>query len=61
MKNCGDYLHHQVAEKNILGEMVKIVKKKVGLVLGFYVHVSVVVSLLMILWIFFTGGYASEG
>lgn len=28
VKNCGDYLHHQVAEKNILGEMVKIVKKK---------------------------------
>ncbi|KAF8089913.1 hypothetical protein N665_0494s0018 [Sinapis alba] len=28
VKNCGDYLHHQVAEKNILGELVKIVKKK---------------------------------
>ncbi|KFK36730.1 hypothetical protein AALP_AA4G162100 [Arabis alpina] len=28
VKNCGDYLHHQVAEKNLLGEMVKIVKKK---------------------------------
>ncbi|ESQ52506.1 hypothetical protein EUTSA_v10016346mg [Eutrema salsugineum] len=28
VKNCGDYLHHQVAEKNVLGEMVKIVKKK---------------------------------
>jgi hypothetical protein len=34
VKNCGDYLHHQVAEKNILGEMVKIVKKKVALVHG---------------------------
>lgn len=41
MKNCGDYLHHQVAEKNILGEMVKIVKKKVVFffVLGLYVYV----------------------
>ncbi|XP_010509179.1 PREDICTED: TOM1-like protein 2 [Camelina sativa] len=28
VKNCGDYLHHQVAEKNLLGELVKIVKKK---------------------------------
>ncbi|KAJ0258797.1 TOM1-like protein 6 [Hirschfeldia incana] len=28
VKNCGDYLHHQVAEKNILGEMIKMVKKK---------------------------------
>ncbi|XP_023639857.1 TOM1-like protein 6 isoform X2 [Capsella rubella] len=31
VKNCGDYLHHQVAEKNLLGEMVKIVKKKVDM------------------------------
>ena len=29
MKNCGDYVHFQIAERNILGEMVKIVKKKV--------------------------------
>ncbi|KAI4324549.1 hypothetical protein MLD38_030029 [Melastoma candidum] len=28
VKNCGDYVHHQIAERNILGEMVKIVKKK---------------------------------
>ncbi|XP_065851998.1 TOM1-like protein 6 isoform X2 [Euphorbia lathyris] len=28
VKNCGDYIHFQIAEKNILGEMVKIVKKK---------------------------------
>ncbi|XP_010553208.1 PREDICTED: TOM1-like protein 2 [Tarenaya hassleriana] len=28
MKNCGDYLHFHIVEKNILGEMVKIVKKK---------------------------------
>lgn len=28
VKNCGDYVHFQIAEKNILGEMVKIVKKK---------------------------------
>ncbi|KAI4331652.1 hypothetical protein MLD38_029817 [Melastoma candidum] len=28
VKNCGDHVHHQIAERNILGEMVKIVKKK---------------------------------
>lgn len=28
MKNCGDYLHFQIAERSILPEMVKIVKKK---------------------------------
>ncbi|KAF5747662.1 TOM1-like protein 2 [Tripterygium wilfordii] len=28
VKNCGDYVHFQIAEKNILGEMVKIVKRK---------------------------------
>ncbi|KAL1545425.1 TOM1-like protein 6 [Salvia divinorum] len=28
VKNCGDYVHFQIAEKNILPEMVKIVKKK---------------------------------
>lgn len=31
MKNCGDYVHFQIAERNILGEMIKIVKKKVSL------------------------------
>lgn len=31
VKNCGDYVHFQIAEKNILQEMIKIVKKKVGL------------------------------
>ncbi|BBH06332.1 Target of Myb protein 1 [Prunus dulcis] len=29
VKNCGDYVHVQIAERNILGEMVKIVRKKV--------------------------------
>jgi len=29
VKNCGDYVHFQIAEKNVLGEMVKIIKKKV--------------------------------
>lgn len=29
VKNCGDYVHFQVADRNILQEMVKIVKKKV--------------------------------
>ncbi|XP_050205723.1 TOM1-like protein 6 isoform X2 [Mercurialis annua] len=28
VKNCGDFVHFQIAEKNILGEMVRIVKKK---------------------------------
>ncbi|PON53562.1 Target of Myb protein [Parasponia andersonii] len=28
VKNCGDYVHFQIAERNILGEMIKIVKKK---------------------------------
>jgi hypothetical protein len=29
IKNCGDILHMHVAERDILHEMVKIVKKKV--------------------------------
>ncbi|KAL9152820.1 hypothetical protein ABFS82_10G007300 [Erythranthe guttata] len=28
VKNCGDYVHFQIAERNILPEMVKIAKKK---------------------------------
>lgn len=28
MKNCGDYVHQQVQEREILTEMVKIIKKK---------------------------------
>ncbi|KAI3781099.1 hypothetical protein L2E82_11100 [Cichorium intybus] len=28
VKNCGDNVHHQIAERNILPEMIKIVKKK---------------------------------
>ncbi|XP_048319916.2 TOM1-like protein 6 [Ziziphus jujuba] len=28
VKNCGDYVHFQIAERNILGEMIKIVRKK---------------------------------
>lgn len=31
IKNCGDYVHLQVAERNILQEMIKIVRKKVSL------------------------------
>lgn len=30
IKNCGDYVHQQVAERDVLHEMVKIVKKRVG-------------------------------
>lgn len=30
MKNCGEYVHFQIAERNLLGEMIKIVKKKVS-------------------------------
>lgn len=33
IKNCGDNVHQQVAEKNVLQELVKIVKKKVGVCL----------------------------
>ncbi|KAJ0027534.1 hypothetical protein Pint_35002 [Pistacia integerrima] len=29
VKNCGDFVHFQIAERNVLGEMVKIVRKKV--------------------------------
>ena len=29
IKNCGDHVHFQVVERNILEEMIKIVKKKV--------------------------------
>ena len=29
VKNCGDNVHVQIAERNILPEMIKIVKKKV--------------------------------
>ncbi|XP_044508874.1 TOM1-like protein 6 [Mangifera indica] len=28
VKNCGDFVHFQIAERNVLGEMVKIVRKK---------------------------------
>eukprot|EP00268_Persea_americana_P050632 TRINITY_DN5519_c0_g2_i1.p1 TRINITY_DN5519_c0_g2~~TRINITY_DN5519_c0_g2_i1.p1 ORF type:complete len:637 (+),score=139.23 TRINITY_DN5519_c0_g2_i1:186-2096(+) len=31
IKNCGDYVHLQVAERNILQEMIKIVRKKVDM------------------------------
>ncbi|CAN0846709.1 TOM1-like protein 6 [Linum grandiflorum] len=31
VKNCDDFVHFQIVEKNILGEMVKIVKKKTDL------------------------------
>lgn len=31
VKNCGDSVHFQIAERNVLGEMVKIAKKRVGL------------------------------
>lgn len=31
VKNCGDFVHFQIAERNVLGEMVKIVRKKVTL------------------------------
>lgn len=36
VKNCGDSVHQQIAEKDVLHEMVKIVKKKVSTVIVFY-------------------------
>jgi hypothetical protein len=35
VKNCGDSVHQQIAEKDVLHEMVKIVKKKVSTVIVF--------------------------
>lgn len=32
MKNCGEYVHFQIADKKILEDMIKIVRKKVSLV-----------------------------
>jgi hypothetical protein len=32
IKNCGDNVHQQIAEKDVLNEMVKIVRKKVRFV-----------------------------
>ncbi|KAL5709834.1 hypothetical protein ACHQM5_020473 [Ranunculus cassubicifolius] len=31
IKNCGEYVHSQIAERNILSEMIKIVKKKMDM------------------------------
>ncbi|OMP05695.1 VHS domain-containing protein [Corchorus olitorius] len=32
VKNCGDFVHFQIAERNVLGEMVKIVRKKADMI-----------------------------
>ena len=48
IKNCGDHVHVQVIERNILEEMMKIVKKKVSSLccfmtfLGFKLHTPLV-------------------
>jgi hypothetical protein len=34
IKNCGDNVHQQIAEKDVLNEMVKIVRKKVRFLAG---------------------------
>jgi len=31
VKNCGEYIHYHIAERKIVDEMIKIVKKKVWL------------------------------
>lgn len=46
MKNCGDYIHFQIAEKNIPAEMVKIVKKKVTVVARSCFHLTCTVLLI---------------
>ncbi|KAG9455176.1 hypothetical protein H6P81_008080 [Aristolochia fimbriata] len=44
IKNCGDHVHFQVAERNILQEMIKIVKKKTDM------HVRDKILLLLDSW-----------
>lgn len=46
IKNCGNYVHFQVVEREILQEMVKIVRKKVGSL--FQLSLSVVDQLYLV-------------
>jgi hypothetical protein len=38
MKNCGDAVHAYVAERDVLKEMVKIVKKKASFCIGYELY-----------------------
>ena len=40
VKNCGDVIHHQVAARDILRDMVKIAKKNVRLPAPIFFHIS---------------------